>query len=194
MATLRLAVAAAIALALIACTSEAARELARQEAQDAAQVPAAPAPKAADVESIEAIMSAIYDVISGPAGEPRDWDRMRSLFIPEARLIPVAKDSLGSVAHNVLGVEEFIANAKPYFEQNGFYEREIARVTEEFAHIAHVLSTYASFNNADYPEPIARGINSFQLMLDGERWWIVTIYWENESPEQPIPAKYLRRP
>ncbi len=65
-------------------------------------------------------MSAAYDVISGPAGEPREWDRMRSLFIPEARLIPVARDSLGNVVHNVLGVEEFVADATPYFEQNSF--------------------------------------------------------------------------
>jgi hypothetical protein len=64
-------------------------------------------------------------------------------------------------------------------------------MTEEFGHIAHVFSTYASFANADDPEPFARGINSFQLMHDGERWWIVTLYWENESPEQPIPVKYL---
>lgn len=191
MATLRLAVAAAMALALVACTSEAAREQAGQEAENAARVAAAPAPNPADVESIDAIMNAIYDVISGPAGEPRDWDRMRSLFIPEARLIPVGRDSLGSVVHNMLGVEQFIANSRPYFEQNGFYEREVARVAEEFGHIAHVFSTYASFNNADDPEPFARGINSFQLMHDGERWWIVSIYWENESPEQPIPAKYL---
>jgi len=36
-----------------------------------------------------------------------------------------------------------------------------------------------------------RGINSIQLFYDGSRWWIVSIYWQQESPEYPIPEKYL---
>ena len=147
--------------------------------------------KPADVESIDAIIEAVYDVISGPAGV-RDWDRMRSLFIPEARLIAVGTGQDGAFGKQVMSLEDYIGRAGAYFEQNGFVERELARRTERFEHVAHAFSTYESLHNADDPAPFSRGINSFQLMHDGERWWIVTIYWEAETPEKPIPEKYLQ--
>jgi hypothetical protein len=159
----------------------------------------------ADVASIDAIISAVYDGISGPAGKKRDWDRERSLFIPGARLIPTAKDAgvgdanlatgrvhpNGGLAPQILDVDGFIARAEPLFEKEGFYEKEIARRTEQFGHIAHVWSTYESRHKADDPEPFMRGVNSIQLFYDGSRWWIVTIYWQHESTESPIPEKYL---
>jgi hypothetical protein len=151
---------------------------------------AAPEPDPADVESIDAIIDAVYDVISGPAGV-RDWDRMRSLFIPEARLISVGKGPDGQFGRQAMDLEAYIQRAGQYFERNGFFERELARRTERFEYVAHAFSTYESLRNADDPEPFSRGINSFQLMNDGSRWWIVTIYWEAETPEKPIPTKYL---
>ena len=144
----------------------------------------------ADVGSVDAIIAAVYDVISGPAGV-RDWDRMRSLFIPEARLIAVGEAPDGSFTKRVMSLEDYIGRAGAYFEQNGFVERELARRTERFEHIAHAFSTYESLHSVADPEPFSRGINSFQLMHDGERWWIVTIYWEAETPDKPIPDKYL---
>lgn len=150
-----------------------------------------PAAAAADVQSIDAVMKAVYDVISGPAGQPRDWDRMRSLFVPGARLIPVGRNASGQVGHNVTDVEGFISRSDPYFQENGFFEREIARRVERFGHIAHAFSTYESYHNTEDAEPFVRGINSFQLYYDDERWWIVTIYWEAESPDLPIPKEYL---
>ena len=152
--------------------------------------------RSADFASIDSIINAAYDGISGPAGKARDWDRERALFIPGARLIPTAKDA-GELNRNVdlapqnLDVEEYIARVQPYFEKEGFYEKEIARRTEQFGQIAHVWSTYESRHSPDDPEPFMRGINSIQLFNDGERWWIVTVYWQHESPEHPIPPKYL---
>ena len=147
----------------------------------------------ADVESIDAIITASYDVISGPAGKERDWNRERSLFIPGARLIPTAAEpgGEGKLAPNILDVEGFIARVEPYFEKNGFFEKEIARRTEHFGHIAHVWSTYESRHNVDDPKPFMRGINSIQLFYDDNRWWIVTIYWQHESGDDPVPANYL---
>lgn len=151
----------------------------------------------ADVASIDAIIAAAYDVISGPAGQKRDWDRERSLFVPGARLIPTAKKAGDDVnedvdlAPQVLDVDAYIARVEPFFATNGFYEKEIARRTEEFGQIAHVWSTYESRHSPDDPEPFMRGINSIQLFNDGRRWWIVSIYWQHESPEHPIPEKYL---
>jgi len=146
----------------------------------------------ADVASIDAIITAAYDGISGPAGKKRDWDRERSLYYPGARLIPTAKPGEnGDLAPQMLDVDGFIARVEPYFAEHGFYEKEIARRTEQFGHIAHVWSTYESRHNADDPEPFTRGINSIQLFHDGSRWWIVTIYWQQESSIDSIPAKYL---
>ena len=150
----------------------------------------------ADVESIDAIIAAVYDGISGLAGQKRDWGRERSLFIPGARLIPTSK-APGSVDREdetplpVLDVEAFIARVSEHVEKNGFYEKEIARRTEQFGDIAHIWSTYESRHNEDDAAPFMRGINSIQLYYDGRRWWIVTIYWQHESPEHSIPEKYL---
>ena len=85
----------------------------------------------------------------------------------------------------------FIARVEPFFAENGIYEKEIARRTEQFGNIAHVWSIYESRHNEDDPEPFMRGINSIQLFNDGKRWWIVNIYWQQESAENPIPEKYL---
>jgi hypothetical protein len=146
----------------------------------------------ADVDSIDAIITAAYDGISGPAGKKRDWDRERSLYFPGARLIPTAKAG-GDVdlAPEILDIDGFIARVEPYFEKSGFYEKEIARRTEQFGRLAQVWSTYESRHDPADPEPFMRGINSIQLFNDGNRWWIVNIYWQQESGEHPIPEKYL---
>jgi hypothetical protein len=162
-------------------------------------------PNPADVSSIDAIVTAAYDVISGPAAKERDWTRLRSLFIAGARLIPTSKETDGDDGHpaakqerlnrslmpNVLDVEGFIARVEPFFEKSGFYEKEIARRTQRFGQIAHAWSTYESRHSATDAEPFMRGINSIQLFDDGRRWWIVGIYWQQETAESPIPDDYL---
>ena len=151
-----------------------------------------PEPDPTDFESIDAIITATYEAISGAAGEQRDWDRERSLYYPGARLIPTAKPgATGGLAPQLLDVEGFIARVEPYFAEHGFYEKEIARRTERLGQIAHVWSTYESRHSADDPEPFARGINSIQLFNDGTRWWILSIYWQQESAEHAIPQEYL---
>ena len=169
----------------------------------------------ADVASIDAIITASYDGISGPAGKKRDWDRERSLFFPGARLIPTAMKAGGedvdpstalppsqssgaasrtNLMPHILDVEGFIARAEAFFQNSGFYEKEVARRVEQFGQIAHAWSTYESRHSENDPKPFMRGINSFQLFHDGKRWWIVNIYWQHESPEHPVPEKYLPKP
>jgi hypothetical protein len=159
-----------------------------------AKPPAAVAARPDDVKSIDAIIAAVYDVISGPAGE-RDWDRMRSLFVSEARLIPcfpASKDAAKPAnATRVWTVDDYIKRAGPSFKTSGFFEREIARRVERFGAVAHVFSTYESRHAANDLEPFARGINSIQLFFDGTRWWTVTIFWDSERPGQTIPEDYL---
>ena len=154
-----------------------------------------PEPNPADVESIDAIITAAYRLISGKAGEKRDWDRIRSLYAPGAQLIPTTRQAGVPVPDGemptALGVGGYMARVADYFEKNGFIETEVARRTEQFGRIAHAFSTYESRHNADDPEPFMRGINSFQLFNDGKRWWILNLFWQHENPECPIPEKYL---
>jgi hypothetical protein len=150
-----------------------------------------PAPDPVDVESADAIVAAVYDVISGPAGQARNWDRWRSLFIPGARLIAVGAPRDGIAHPRVMTPEDYVEASGPFLEENGFFEDEIARVQEEFGPVVHLFSTYQSKRSLEDPEPFARGINSFQLLNDGDRWWVVTIYWAAERPDLPIPGRYL---
>ncbi len=153
--------------------------------------PAPPTANPADVASPDAILAALYDVISGPPGK-RDWDRFRSLFAPGARLIPTRRDAQsGEIRTLVLDPEGYVSRSAPYLEQNGFFEKEVARRTERFGAILHAFSTYESRHKADDLAPFARGINSIQLYFDGKRWWVVTIFWQAESPEYPLPKEYL---
>ena len=145
----------------------------------------------ADVGSLDAIMAAVYDAISGDAGQPRDWDRFRSLFHKDARLIPTGRTKEGVVSASALSPDDYIKRAEPFL-MKGFFEREIARRVEKYGNIAHVFSTYESRHKKDEKQPFARGINSFQLLNDGRRWWIVTIYWQGESPDNQIPKEYLK--
>lgn len=144
----------------------------------------------ADVESVDAIITALYASISGPAGQERQWDRFRSLLIPEARLLPVRPTEEGA-ALAIFDIDAYINQVRDYFLDNGFFEVEISRTEESFGHILHAFSTYESYQNEEDTEPFARGINSIQLMHDGNRWWIVHIMWDAEREGQPIPQQYL---
>ncbi|HYR76504.1 MAG TPA: hypothetical protein VEM96_11755 [Pyrinomonadaceae bacterium] len=149
------------------------------------------APKTTDVATMDSTVAALYDVISGPAGK-RDWDRFRSLFVPGARLIPTGTRPTGEVGSRVLTVDDYVQRASAIFEKEGFFEREASRQVERFANIAHIFSTYESRHAKDDAKPFQRGVNSIQLMNDGKRWWIVTIFWQGEDEKNPIPSMYLR--
>lgn len=150
---------------------------------------AAPEAVPADVESVDAIIAAVYDVISGPAGEKRDWDRFRSLFIDGARLMPRAPNAPGGIV--VWSPDDYVERSGPWLEENGFFEREIGRTTETYGDMVHVWSAYDSKRTEADPAPFARGINSFQLMKHEGRWWVVSIFWQSETPDNPIPEDYL---
>ncbi len=147
----------------------------------------------ADVASIDAIMKAVYDVISGDAGQKRDWARFRSLFHPDAKLIPSGKNpQTGVIGARFMTPDDYVSRSGPFLEKNGFHEREMARHVDQFGNIAQVFSTYQSFHKKDDKAPFMRGINSFQLLNDGKRWWVLNIYWQQESAENPIPKQYLK--
>lgn len=147
-----------------------------------------------DVKSVDAIMAAYYASTSGAANQPREWDRFRSLFQPNAKLIAARATGAGTAGAFFLGVDDFVQANKRYFEKGGFFDREAARRVESFGNIAHVWSTYESRRKEADPAPYVRGINSIQLLKDGDRWWIVSIFWDYEREGVQIPEKYLQTP
>ena len=166
--------------------------------------PPPPAANPSDVATQDSIIAALYDVISGPAGRKRDWDRFRSLFAPGARLIPTGPrrppgtppdaplTGQEEYVPRALTPEEYVQRSGPFLEGVGFFERETARRTEQFGHIAHAFSTYEGKLKSADAKPFVRGINSIQLVNDGRRWWIVTVFWEAETERTPLPEKYLK--
>jgi hypothetical protein len=186
---------ASILLAALFCISLPALPTAAQSAKappagSIAAYPDWPKASPADVSSVGAILDALYDVISGPAGQPRDWNRFLSLFVPDARLIPVRHSTEANGADiAVYSPEQYQERATPLLEK-GFFESGIHNTTESFGNIVQVFSTYESRHTRD-GEPFQRGINSIQLLKDGNRYWVVTIFWDQESPTNPIPTKYL---
>jgi len=154
--------------------------------------PTWPAAKADDVKSVDAIIKALYDVISGPKGQPRDWARMRSLFLPDGRLIPSRTDRETHRADAVvLTIDGYIERSSARMESEGFFERGVNNVVEQYGNIAHVWSTYESRHAAADVMPFARGINSFQLLKSGGRYYVVEILWDAETPANPLPKAYL---
>ena len=153
--------------------------------------PSVPAAAPADVATPEAIVAALYNVISGDQGVARDWDRFRALFHPTARLMPSGLNAQGVGVVRSVTPDEYIALAEPVLVGQGFHEREIARRSERFGRIVHVWTTYESLHALSDAQPFARGINSIQLFHDGSRWWILSVYWQGETPNEPIPSAYL---
>lgn len=147
-----------------------------------------PAADPADVESIDAIIEAVYASISGPAG-PRDWDRFHSLFLPGAILMNAGPRPDTVPGPSPQPPEGFSGSAGPYFMENAFYEVESSRELQRFGTVAHAWSTYESRRDPS-EDPFSRGINSIQLIWHEGRWWVTSIVWDFERPDNPIPAEY----
>lgn len=151
-------------------------------------------PSSTHVATIDGIIGALYESVCFLPGRKPNYERLRSLFFQGGHLLPPRGTDESSVT--LLDVEEFIARSSRYvdttdFGKKGFQEKEIARHTESFGNIVHVFSTYESRYSSSDPSPIARGINSIQLVYDQNRWWVLSIAWDVERPDSPLPSRYL---
>ena len=142
-----------------------------------------------DVASIDSIVKAFYDTISGPAGQPRQWGRDKTLYVPGVQFISMSERN-GKVAMSVNNHQQYVNNTNESFVRDGFFEKEIHRVEKRFGNIVHVFSSYEFRAKADGPV-LGRGVNSLQLVFDGTRWWIASGTWDDERPNNPIPADLL---
>ena len=151
----------------------------------------APPARLEDVGSLDAIMRSVNDVISGPAGD-RDWNRFRSIFLPQARFTQAIKTPEGGVAVVTWGVDEFILDAHDFFAEEAFYEKAIVNRPQSFGNVTQVFSSYES-RHSPGEKPFQRGINSIKLLNDGKRLWVVSILWDAERPDNPLPRKFAAR-
>jgi hypothetical protein len=158
------------------------------QAASAARSPA----RAEDVGSIDGMLRAFYDVISGPAGQPRQWGRDSSLYIDGVRFVAMSVRNGRPVAQ-VMDHAAFIRAVNGPFVQQGFFEREIHRVVRRFGNIAHVFSTY-EFRATESGPVQGRGVNSIEMFWDGARWWIAAAIWDDERPDNPILPELLPAP
>jgi len=142
-----------------------------------------------DVRTLDDIIRAYYEVVSGPAGETADRARDKTLHLPNALVGVPGQDEIGDPQLITMTLDDYHdQSGGPRSE--GFFEKEIHRVVQRFGNVAHVMSTYAS-STTPGGEAFDRGINSIQLTWDGERWWIVSWIFDSERPDNPIPLHFL---
>lgn len=147
-------------------------------------------PRAEDVSTIEGIVKASYETISGGVGVPRQWGRDRTLFAPSVRYISMSKDKTGAVRVRTSDYQEYLDESDDFLVKEGFTEVELGRKIERFGNVATVLSSYEG-KLESMGKVVTRGVNIFSLYFDGKRWWIQTMLWDEETPHSPIPAELL---
>ena len=173
-----------IVIASLALTATTARS---QESAGPAAADQAVEPIHADVETIDGIVTAFYDVISGDTGVPRQWARDATLYLDGIQFTPVRMRN-GRPSARLTPKQAFIDAVDAFVVDNGFVEEEIHRVTRAFGYVADVASTYA-WRTAD--GQTGRGINFIHLFHDGDRWWISHATWDSERDDNPIPPEFL---
>ena len=171
----RLCVVSAAALALSACATVPAVQSTTAMATNHS---------AADLAGIDRAITDVYAVISGPAGQARDFARMRTLFTPDARLSAITPNGLSGGT-----VDDYIKRSGATLVASGFTESELDRRVEIYGNLAHAWSSYrGTFTGADGSPEEVRGINSFQLVRQGDgRWLVQSILWQAETPQAPLP-------
>jgi hypothetical protein len=148
-----------------------------------------PAADPADVGTIDAIVRASYEVISGPAGTPRQWRRDSTLYSPGATLVATSERD-GKTQTTILTTDEYRKQVNASFVANGLIEADIGSRVERFGNVAQVRSVYQARLTPDGPV-IARGVNYFMLYWDGTRWWITGMVWDDERPANRVPKEWI---
>lgn len=157
-------------------------------ARASAQMPSA---DPADVGTIEGVVAAYYDVISGPAGSPRQWRRDSTLYTSGATFVAM-RQSGGKPAAELMTPEEFRRAFNADLVEKGFFETEIGRRIERFGNVAQVRSVYETRRAANGPL-LGRGVNYLLLYWDGARWWITGAVWDDERPDSKLPRSWIGR-
>ena len=148
-------------------------------------------PRAEDVSTIDGIVKAYYEVVSGPADQPRQWDRDATLYIPNVRFIIIRQEEAGKTTAQSMTHQEFVDSSDASLRGKAFYEHEVHRITHRAGNVAHLLSTSEHASSSTGPVE-GRSVDSLELFWDGTRWWITNVsIWDVESSRHPLPAEFL---
>jgi len=145
------------------------------------------APACPATGTIDELVKALDDAVSGPADKDRTC--LHELILPEGRLIPMSKGPDGKLAPKVLTVDDWINRVKARGHEV-LHERQVKYSVDTYGQIAHLWSTYELHLSSDDKTTI-RGINSIQAVYDGAQWKVIEILWKAEGPSEPVPQKYL---
>jgi hypothetical protein len=141
-----------------------------------------------DAETIDALIKATYEVVSGEKGEKRQWERDRFLHHPQAIYsFPDPEKNL----QIVMSVNDFHAETDSMTLQTAFFETEINREVRVFGNVAQVWSTYETRLEKNGPVK-RRGINSIQLFYNENRWYILSWAFDRETDRNKIPKSFDR--
>jgi len=143
-----------------------------------------------DCTDPRALVDAAYACISGPAGAPRDWDTLRTLYLPRALMLRTVYDDAGRPHAKVFDMDSYIADTTPFFAKESFHEVATGFEIQRFGAVASVRSTYEAKRDPRDAEVIKRGVNFLSLFHDGDRWWIAAIVWDNEGERRVLPAAW----
>jgi hypothetical protein len=144
-----------------------------------------------NVSSIDSIVTSIYEVVSGEEGENRDWDLHRTIFHPEAQIVTNYLNDHGEYQIDFYDFEDYVNNYSDYFKNNNNFEVDVNRKIEIFGNLAHVFSTFESYKNAEDSTPYRLGTASIQLYNDGDRRYVLNMYYKTESENDKVPNKYI---
>ncbi len=140
-----------------------------------------------DVSTIEGIITASYEALSGPPGKRRDWARYRSLCDPDVRLVSASGDSkTGKTKIIRWNLQKYIHDVDGYLVGTGFEDKKLACVPKLYGNVATVL---CGFEGREQSKLVERGVAIYQIYNDGSRWWITSVIWDREHPGNPIPSE-----
>jgi len=138
-----------------------------------------------DVQSIDAIIDAYYDVVSGSSKDP--WQFERDSYIHSKNAIITRLDENGVATSHSLEAEYIPLALAP---KTDFYEKELKRTVSQFGNIAQVWSAFEIRTDPEIAT-IVRGLNSIQLHYENERWFIDSWTCEMEHPKNPLVAQFI---
>ena len=142
-----------------------------------------------DQARIDALIKALYEVISFDEGGEPDWERMRGLFSPHGRITRVTPE--GTDYLDVPGFQELAKDAFDLGTYTRFFEIEVLRDERQFGGLAHVLSAYETRQSQSAREPFARGVNSLQLVKELGEWKVLSLFWDEERVDNPLALQAL---
>lgn len=125
-------------------------------------------------------VTALYEVISGPKGEKRDWDRFQSLFTPDAQMV-IASRLNGQSRISRITPQQYVERSGPVLEGRGFFEKEVRRQTSIFGGVCTIVSHYEMRFDVPTGQPADVGTNHIQLVRVGDEWRIASIAWSSQG-------------